>query len=471
MTKRITMHISFILAICLIACFPVTAFAAEPNSGTTADPFEQIVESKNAEYSYNYVSSVADTETDIAILDVYNLIYDLVYDEEEDTFAFAYGGAYVNDDNVLVVNYVGDIKDILNIIGDEIVDYGEYVIFNNVENSYSSLYEAKKQLDEMMAIEFDKDEVENELLRSIIQYYIDEEANLLRITMKQSEHTTETRSMSEPGTSESIFDMSVADLVLYEYSDAELELYTDESIYAGQAIYTYGLVQGQIVEMRSSIGLRGQYIGSDGKPYFGFLTTAHSFSWSPVVYIEHDGLLYRIGELKWGVLDTTRGVDAAFVALDDGYEMTNTVYFSVYCPTTGNPAHVRYSSPSSSGNEIYFRNYYTYMPSGYAIYSNGSTTGRTSGTVVAFDTTINIDGELFYNFCSVTNPFTHGDSGGIMYSNATSGGTYDSYITVGMVEGGSVEHNIAFISTYHRLKTVLNNNPTTVGDITFLTLY
>ena len=58
-----------------------------------------------------------------------------------------------------------------------------------------------------------------------------------------------------------------------------------------------------------------------------------------------------------------------------------------------------------------------------------------------------------------------------MYSNATSGGTYDSYITVGMVEGGSAEHNVAFISTYHRLRTVLNNNPTTVGDITFLTLY
>lgn len=473
MTKRITMSISFVLAICiLVACFSVSAFATEHNSGTTTDPFEQIVESKNIEYSNNYVSSVNETETDIAILDVYNLIYDLVYDEGDDTFALAYGGAYVNDDNVLVVNYVGDVKDILSIIGDAIIDYEEYVIFDNVEHSYASLYEVKHQLDEMMANEFDKEESENALLRSIIQYYIDEQTNSLRVTMKQSEQTSSTRSISGQGTVESIFDKSLMDLVICEYSNAELELYTDESVYAGQAIYTFGLnEEGQTITLRSSIGSRGQYIGLDGNPYFGFLTTAHSFPLNSLVFIEHNSTLYRIGELKWGVLDTNRGVDAAFVALDDGYEMTNTVYFSVYCPTTGNPAHIRYSSPSSNGNEIYFRNYYTYMPSGYAIYSNGSTTGRTSGTVVAFDTTINIDGELFYNFCSVTNPFTHGDSGGIMYSNATTGGTYDSYITVGMVEGGSEDHNIAFISTYHRLKTVIDNNPTTVGDITFLTLY
>lgn len=473
MTKRITMLISFVLSICMIvACFSVSAFAATPDSETITDPFEQIVESKNTEYSQNHSSGLIESETDTAILDVYNMIYNLVYDEEKDTFAYAYGGAYVNDDNELVVTYVGDLKDMLEIIGDSIIAYNDYVVFDSVENSYASLYEAKKQLDEMMFIEFDKEQNDNEFLRSIIQYYIDEQANTLKITMKQSEQSTNLRNITNDKRNESIFDASITDLVTYEYSNAELELYTDESVYAGQAIYTFDLnEEGQITTLRSSIGLRGQYIGSDGNPYFGFLTTAHSFPYSSLVCIAHNSTLYRIGELKWGVLDTTRGVDAAFVALDDGYEMTNTVYFSVYCPTTGDPAHVRYSSPSSSGNEIYFRNYYTHMPSGYAIYSNGSTTGRTSGTVVAFDTTINIDGEIFYNFCSVTNPFTKGDSGGIMYSNATSGGTYDSYITVGMVEGGSAEHNVAFISTYHRLRTVLNNNPTTVGDITFLTLY
>lgn len=474
MKKNICRSISIVMLICL-ACsiLSISAYAADYDGG--ADQFEQIADNIASQYIMDSSTDIVSDNTSNSILEIYNQIYEIVYDSETDTFNAAYGGAYVEDDKLIVL-YVGPNNNLLDILDEALTGEENVVVFESVTNSYNELYNAKKQMDLLMAASKNDSlygDNTNNVINTVSQYYIDEQNNKLHITVKPTAETQTMRVAANPS-AVSLLGEGNQELIEYEYNDIDFELYSDtETVYPGQAFYNIATNSaGQIIYMaRSSIGLRGQYIGSDGIPHFGFLTVEHGFPYNDYAFVLHGNTLYLLGEAKWGVMNDNLGVDAAFVVLEDDYEMTNTVYFSSYYPASGRAACESVSGPSSGGNSIYFRNYYTYMPSGYAIYSNGSTTGRTSGTIVAYDTTINIDGNVFYHYCTVTNPFTHGDSGGIMYSNASSGGTYDNYITVGMVEGGSAADNIAFISTYHRLKTALNENSSSMGDITFLTLY
>lgn len=474
MKKNICRTISIVMLICIAcSCLSISAYAMDYDSDT--NEYEQIADDIASQYIANPSTDIVPEHTSNSILEIYNQIYEVVYDSETDTFNAAYGGAYVEDD-MLIVLYVGNSNDLIEVLDEVLTGKEDVVTFESVTNSYNALYNAKKQMDALMAASKSdtwSGETTNNVINTISQYYIDEQNNKLHITVKPTAETL-TMMVAADTSVVSLLGEANQEIIEYEYNDLDFELYSDtETVYPGQAFYNIATNSaGQIIRMsRSSIGLRGQYIGSDGVPHFGFLTVDHGFPYNDYAFVLHGTTLYLLGEAKWGVRNNHLGVDAAFVALEDGYDMTNTVYFSSYYPASGTAACESVSAPSSGGDSIYFRNYYTYMPSGYAIYSNGSTTGRTSGTIVAYDTTINIDGSVFYHYCTVTNPFTHGDSGGVMYSNATSGGTYDSYITVGMVEGGSEADNIAFISTYHRLRTALNENSSSMGDITFLTLY
>lgn len=476
MMKRNVFRIVSVVAIVsiLCMCMPISAFAAEEYN--SADEYEKIADNAVTQFTTNFTKEKNIETNSQPILEAYNRIYELVYDSDSDSFNEAYGGAYVEDDK-LVLLFVGNVKDLLNVLGATVEPYDDFISFKAVEHTYNSLYKAKQSLDNIMQKRSDYRKMwgkheDSTSFDSIVQYYIDEQNNKLNVTINPSEQWKDITVVT--GASDAmLLGEENQDLIEYEYKDIVYDLYSStEKVYPGQAIYNVLTNEsGAVIDgSRSSIGLRSQYIGTDGAPYFGFLTVAHGFEFDDYMYVEHNGLLYRIGEAKWKVMNVNLGVDVAFVALDEGYEMTNTVYFSSYYSAAGTDACDSASGPSSGGDRVY-ANYYTYIPSGYTIYSNGSSTGRTSGTVVAFDTTVNIDGAMFYHFCTVTNPFTRGDSGGIMYSNATSGGTYDNYITVGMVEGGSVSYNVAFISTYHRLRTALNENASSMGNITFLTIY
>ena len=474
--KKIFLKSMAVISLICMMLSVITITAQASNLNEKNEIYERIAD----EFAINnevFIRSANNTSH--SILEIYNKIYETVYDEQNDNFCESYGGAYVNDDNKLIVQYVGQCEDLIRIINKDIEGTEDSVIFKRVDNSYNTLYAEKKKLDDITQKLSRRNKLWkgcdiNDFGNSIMQYYIDEKNNKLHITLKSSSQT-QGITIEDDSIDLTILGIENESLIDYEYITGELELYSgDEYVYAGQAIYSIVTSGGSITNIsRISIGLRGQYIGTDSTPHFGFLTAAHGF-YNNYVFIRHGTTLYKIGEVKWGYINDNLGIDAAFVALDSGYDMTNTVYFSSYYPypgETGPFACDNVTSPSSTGDEIYFRNYYTYMPSGYAIYSNGSTTGKTTGTIVSFDTTINIDGDYYYHFCSVTNPFNHGDSGGIMYSNAKNGGTYDSYITVGMVEGGDVTDNIAFISTYYRLRKALNENISIMGNITFLTLY
>ncbi len=474
MKKNICRSISIVMLICMMcSCLPISAYAMDYDSG--ANQFEQIADNIASQYVADSSTDVEPEYTSDSILEIYNQIYEVVYDSKTDTFNAAYGGAYVEDD-MLVVLYVGSDNELIDILSEVLSEKEDIVTFESVTNSYNSLYSAKKQMDVLMASSSNNTwggESANNTINTVVQYYIDEQNNKLHITIKPNAEIQHMAVASDTADVSLLGEVN-QELIEYEYNNGDFELYTDtETVYPGQAFYNIATnSSGQITHIyRSSIGLRGQYIGSDGVPYFGFLTVDHGFVYNDYAFVLHGTTLYLLGEAKWGVTNGSLGVDAAFVALEDGYEMTNTVYFSSYYPSSGTAACDSVSGPSSGGDSIYFRNYYTYMPSGYAVYTNGSTTGRTSGTIVSYDTAVNIEGVMCYHYCTVTNPTAPGDSGGTVYSNATSGGTYDSHITVGMVEAGNETAGIYVISLYHRLRTALNENSSSMGDITFLTLY
>lgn len=476
MKNKLLRALLLLVSIYLIStCIYVPVCASEVDK--IYDKYQQIADEATARYTPSSVGNMDDGSNSYPILDVYNQIIDIVYDSETDTYNELYGGAYVENDK-LVILYVNNIEPLLADIKETVNGCDHFVSFACVNNSYNSLYSAKKALDTIMRNqnEYAKrwNSVESSYFDSIVQYYIHDRNNKLHITVKPNAKTSD---MTIEGETSDLLLLGQSNqhLIEYEYKDLDYELYNStESVYPGQAIYNLLVnpVTNQVLDDPCfSIGLRGQYVDSNGRVYFGFLTVEHGFVYNDWAYIKQ-GTIYRlIGTAVWKKLDDSIGVDAAFVALEDEFEMTNMVYFAGSYTGSSLPACDCASGPTTTGDRIYFANYYTHMPSGYAIYSNGSTTGKTSGTIVSFDTTIRVNNEIFYHYCTVTNPFAPGDSGGVMYSNASSNGTYSSYITVGMVEGGNSKKNIAFISTYHRLMLALDNDEINMGNISFLTLY
>ena len=219
--------------------------------------------------------------------------------------------------------------------------------------------------------------------------------------------------------------------------------------------------------------MRGQYIGTDGVPYFGFITVSHGFEGGNNVYI-YNGVMRKIGEKKWNCHNIGLGVDVAFVALNAGYEMTNTVYFANYLAVNNSfSAYQLWNAPATNGDCVY-PNYYTYMPENYAVYTNAAITGRTSGHVITYDATIATTEGVGQHFAIISNPCALGDSGGIVYSNVNGNGTYDDYITVGIVTGVGYLSSIGSytsVMTYSCLRQVISQSQSELGNITFLTIY
>jgi len=422
---------------------------------------------------------------DLTILEIYDRVYNAAYDSKTDTFYEKYCGAYVDDEGKLNLLYSGDMNGYLDWLRENGIDtLSEKLVFSEVDKNYEYLYAMKKEIDRRLAnlIGYNNnrqgDPVEPVSLRVC---YINDETNKVHLEYDVSvydglvdyEHfepwqvPEEARYMFSKEQDEYL---EIVFLRGSKYEDFSDDI---EYVYPGQALYSVrNSSAGQY--KRISIGIRAQYAGEDDVPYFGFLTVAHGFEGAENnnAYIRTGSLLKKIGTKLWGVKDTSNGIDVAFVAFDSGYEMTDTVYYMSYYPVTGTAASTASTSPSSNADEIYYRNYYTVIPRGYFIYTNGSTTGKTTGKMIAFETTVCFnDFTAFYHSAMVTNHFSHGDSGGIAYSNATSGGVFDSFITVGLIKGGDEENGWYVLSTYARLRYFIDNYPGLCDGLSFLTIY
>ena len=478
-----------LLAVFLIICFgivniPIIA-SAEDNENN--DVYSQIVDQKVNEYHSKNSPDVQENECS-GVLEVYNKIYALVYDEDADTFNELYGGAYVDEAGNLVVNYVGNKNELLDLFMSNSIQIGSNVVFEQVEISYNTLNNAKKKLDQ---------EIRNESLLKdkLVYYHLDNKNNSLHVILNPELSSASTKGDNTTEMISNLLGKDASVNIIVEYKNFEIvsavdsiksngkkENRVDEviSIASTQAIYPGQVVHNDYVNENNeddftvfSVGMRGQYIGSNGVPYFGFITVSHGFEGSNDVYI-YNRVMRKIGEKKWNCHNIGLGVDVAFVALNAGYEMTNTVFFANYLAVNDSySAYQLWDAPATNGDCVY-SNYYTNMPENYAVYTNGSTTGRTSGRVIAYDATITTEGEYGHHFAIISNPCALGDSGGIVYSNVNGNGTYEDYITVGIVTGvGNLPSIGTYTSvmTYSWLRQAVSQYQSQLGNITFLTIY
>lgn len=481
-------YVCRLLAVLLIMCWgivniPITASAEVVEN---KDVYTQIADQKSNEYHSQKAPDIEE-DNNISILDVYNKIYDLVYDENSDTFNELYGGAYMNDQGKLVVLYVGDSNKLLNLLKENSILLNENIIFDKVENSYNSLYEGKKRLKQTI-------NGKSSLIDSLAYYYIDNKNNCIQVVLKSNTINTEERGISTHGKWMDLLEDSVDVDIAFDYKDIEIveavDTVGDEkreitnynettvndrntvSIYPGQVIFNDYVQDGKPFCSRFSVGMRGQYIGTDGIAYFGFITVSHGIKGGDSIYIKISGLNRIIGYCKWKYKDHTEGIDAAFIALKSGYEMTNTVYFDrAFEKNANSMAYEQVFSAALHGDQVY-SNYYSHMPDNFPVYTNGAATGRTVGTITTFEGEIPIGNTAANCYAISNNPAFQCDSGGIVYSNATSNGTYDDYITVGNVVATSTgEDNVCVIMTYHRLRQVITQSQSSLGNITFLTIY
>ena len=153
MKKNICKSISIVMLICIAcSCLPISAYAMEYDSNT--NQYEQIADDVASQYIANPSTDIVSEYTSNSILEIYNQIYEVVYDSETDTFNAAYGGAYV-EDNMLTVLYVGNNNDLIEILDEVLTGKEDVVVFESVTNSYNALYNAKKQMDGICISGFD----------------------------------------------------------------------------------------------------------------------------------------------------------------------------------------------------------------------------------------------------------------------------------------------------------------------------
>ena len=467
----------------IIASVIIIGFSVSANSIDDSE-FMSILESKNDNMQNNshYSPTDATPISGDSVLELYNSIRDAAYDPDTDSFYERYGGAYVSENGRLCLLYCGNYNDFNAwLLANGITVDWTSVDSKKVDKAYDFLYKMKQKLDaqvEAMSVANSRWKGYSYYPMAIKAFWIDDQNNCLHVVYDtEKDKGLESVSPDAFQPTEKLFFIGEEEdkYIEYEYiTGSNIERFSTEYLYPGEAIYYRYTRSGITYTSRFSIGLRGQYIGNDGVPYFGFLTVSHGFTTSDNnnVYVKHGSTYYKIGEKKWSVLNDNYGIDAAFVAVSSGYEMKNTVYFTSFFPVSGGVKACDSQTSPSTGAESVYCNYYLSMPNGYAVYTNGSTTGKTSGTIVSFETTVTFDDSTeWYHYGIVTNPFYHGDSGGIVYSNASSTGTFDDYIVVGMVEGGDPDNSLYVISTYARLNYVINNYPTIIGNLTFLTIY
>ena len=127
--KKIFLKSMAVISLICMMLSVITITAQASNLNEKNEIYERIAD----EFAINnevFIRSANNTSH--SILEIYNKIYETVYDEQNDNFCESYGGAYVNDDNKLIVQYVGQCEDLIRIINKDIEGTEDSVIFKRV---------------------------------------------------------------------------------------------------------------------------------------------------------------------------------------------------------------------------------------------------------------------------------------------------------------------------------------------------
>ena len=357
----------FIMSGCIIATM---AFAMESPASAQGNG--------GAELSKLADSNAVKLEQQVKQMDVQNALHakaNVAYSKlqnvlsEHKNVKNSYAGAYINDNNELVINLTSSDKK----VQDEIVDEtgSQKVAFQQMKYSYQELNDTFENLKTILS--------DSKYTDKVNCYYVDEKNNVVVI------ETT---------------DMSLEDFLKEQAVNSDCIKVTEtKHKIAAQKTYLkpggfIGFEEGN-AETCYSIGWRAWRINNAGNKTYGLVTAGHG------VINHKTALTYGGGEYGKFVLKRFGGkMDMSFVQrTNDNYGETNTIKFS----------------GSSLKAGYYVRS--SYMKTGDNVYKAGMTTGLTTGKIISTSAAVSYDGKNFTNFVLTDNYCQSGDSGGIAYMN------------------------------------------------------
>lgn len=320
----------------------------------------------------------------------YEIVQDTV--EADKSVENVYSGAYLNDDEELVV-YLSD--ETTKKVSNKISNIDKDIKVEYVSNTMSELIKMKKSISKAAF------ETNSQELDFVKEVYLDEENNCIVVGI-----TDLTKEKEE------IFKSIIADDSMVKYQNVEKtnEKYEATTLNGGRAIYS---IKGGYV-YRASIGFRAKNIGKKG------LVSAGHFGNTMGMKIYADKACQKqIGKVT--IYGQSGSVDACFI------EITNSSY------TAGNKIHYKDSEGKTGGVALSVE---AKSPTkNTAVFKSGSSTFLTSGKVTSSSWDGKVGDIAYVDLVRATYTSDNGDSGGTIYKK-NSDGTY-SLVGIHAASGGT----------------------------------
>lgn len=272
-----------------------------------------------------------------------------------------YAGAYIDEDNKLVVNLTTSSIKTKNIVQEN--TESQKVKFQKQEYTYDTLLKAYEKIGNAIN--------DTKYAKVVSSFYVDEINNAVVVDISDLSYADS-------------FKEDICDDNCIQFNEtAEKIAPTTTKLkpggYIGNASYGY------------SIGWRGWRINNAGNYTEGLVTAAHSNNVGNIAY--------TYGGHKFGkfVLRRFSGtMDAAFVQrTNDNYDVSNTIKFS--------------------GSSLKAGYYVSGSCTGCTVYKVGMTTGLTSGKVLSTSCSVTYDNKTFTDYVKASYRSDNGDSGGLVY--------------------------------------------------------
>ena len=311
-----------------------------------------------------------------------------------------YAGAYINDDDSLVVQFTGDATK--NNINDSIEDLSDSADVEIVKHSYNyilSQYEKDTAIMEKInnAVKNNSaNDLEKAVSNNLVGIKLSQQNNCNIVVLKDV--TKKAR--------EEFFECFKDENVIFEKSSADEIVEHKTTIKPG--VYFIVYIDGEPYYV-GTVGARMSYGKADGSTIYGFLTAGHCVDYTGRLIYFYDGSkITKYGKVS--LYKHSGCADAAFV------KQTNTTNFSTsrytaYSNSSGGTAQ-KYKACQNCAFAVLDYD----VVEGATVYKCGAVTYLTKGKINSLSATGTSDGDSFKNLITATYKTKKGDSGSNVFT-------------------------------------------------------
>ena len=425
---------AMMLAACMAVCgLPVHVNAEKMEESSGGSQLEMMYEEKQAEVQAEMELLQQKAEAQQGANAAYAEIEEAMTvnpGAEENVYAEEYAGAYINDNNTLVVCVTAedmgrDIDaNVISQLSGEAARQAQDVMAGNieykvVEHSYNELAHIQDEIIntyEKLYPAYGEGTPEYELLSAITRIGLDEEKNVVTVGIDE---------LSEQKINNFTSLFGEYDCLEFEECAPYQET---ETYYPGRGIFIRSRdSKGRLCIDNISIGFRCYRISSKGNKQYGYVTCGHGCKDSVDGYVYASRSSAENQTNPKGIIcnPTFSGsVDASFIRrINKDIKIGAKTYYD--------------AAGNKYGDNIKRNAYMGGIARGAVVYKCGAASYKTSGYVTNNSDRFCLDGVWYNNFVRVDSKFCiEGDSGGIVYTYSN-----NEYVPCGIISGRSGDKN------------------------------